>query len=101
MMSGDSYRLPIIIETSEGNANAETFAEIEFCIGKVRKTKSGGDVTYDSDRGVFLVDLDQEDTFRLRGRSKMHLRCKFHGGDVIGFDLGTLDFIPSISREVL
>ena len=101
MMSGDSYRLPIVIETSSGNADAESFAEIEFCIGNVRKTKSGGDIEYDSERGVFLVDLTQEDTFRLRGRSKMHLRCKFYGGDVIGFDLGTLDFTPSISREVL
>ena len=101
MMSGDSYRLPIVIETSAGPADPDTFSEIEFYIGNVRKTKCDGDIGYDQVRGVFLVDLSQEDTFRLRGRSKMHLRCKFPGGDVIGFDLGALDFTPSISREVI
>ena len=101
MMSGDSYRLPISIETAAGAADLATFTEIEFCIGSVRKTKSGGDIGYDAEKGVFLVELGQEDTFKLRGRKKLHLRCKFPGGDVIGFDLGTLDFTPSLSREVL
>ncbi len=102
MMRGDSYSLPISIETTAGVANADVFEEVEVCIGnEIRKTLSSGEITFDSERSLFLVPLTQEETFGLRGRARVNVRCKYHGGDVVGVDLGVLDFAPALSREVL
>lgn len=102
MMRGDAYSLPISIETSVGIATADLFEEVEVCIGsEVRKTLSSGEITFDAERSLFLVPLTQEETFGLHGRARVNIRCKYHGGDVVGVDLGVLDFVPSLSREVL
>jgi hypothetical protein len=102
MMKGDAYRIPINIETAEGAATPESFADVEVCIGRsVRKTLSAGEITYDTERVLFLVPLTQEETFALGMRSRINIRCKYAGGDVVGIDLGILEFEPSLSREVL
>lgn len=101
MMAGDAYCIPIKINTANGAADDSTFLDIEVCIGHVRKTLFGGDLGYDSELNAFLVPLSQEETFSLRGRVKVNVRCKMIGSNVIGVDLGTLDFEPSLSKEVL
>jgi hypothetical protein len=102
MMKGDAYRIPINIETAEGAATPESFADVEVCIGRsVRKTLSAGEITYDTERALFLVPITQEETFALGMRSRINIRCKYAGGDVVGIDLGILEFEPSLSREVL
>jgi hypothetical protein len=102
MMKGDAYRIPINIETAEGAATPESFADVEVCIGRsVRKTLSAGEITYDTERALFLVPLTQEETFALGMRSRINIRCKYAGGDVVGIDLGILEFEPSLSMEVL
>lgn len=102
MMKGDAYRIPINIENAEGAATPESFADVEVCIGRsVRKTLSAGEITYDTERALFLVPLTQEETFALGMRSRINIRCKYAGGDVVGIDLGILEFEPSLSREVL
>lgn len=102
MMKGDAYRIPISIETADGAATPESFADVEVCIGRsVRKTLSASEITYDTERALFLVPITQEETFALGDRAKVNIRCKYHSGDVVGVDLGILEFIPSLSREVL
>ncbi|MBQ4140039.1 MAG: hypothetical protein IJD70_01775 [Clostridia bacterium] len=102
MMRGDAYNLPISISTDIGNANAESFKEVEVCIGNgIRKTLSSGEIKFDSERSLFLVPLTQKETFSLRGRARVNVRCKYASGDVIGIDLGIIEFSPALSREVL
>ena len=47
------------------------------------------------------IPLTQEETFALGMRSRINIRCKYAGGDVVGIDLGILEFEPSLSREVI
>lgn len=102
MMKGDAYNLPISIETADGTATQETFEEIEVSIGNsIRKTLSSGEIGFDSERNLFLIPLTQEETFALKGRAKVNVRCKYIGGNVIGADLGILEFSPSLSKEVI
>ena len=102
MMRGDAYCLPIMIETESGTASADSFTNVEVCIGNtIRKTMSSGEVIYDAERSLFLVPLTQEETFGLHGRARVNVRCKYPSGDVIGVDLGVLEFSPSLSKEVI
>lgn len=102
MMMGDSYKLPVEISIDDGTtATGETFEEIEFMIGGVRKTKTSGEITYDADDQVFLIPLTQQDTFSLLGNEKVQIRLKFASGDVIGVELEPEYVAHSMSKEVL
>lgn len=102
MMKGDSYSLPIAIDTADGRATPAIFDDIEVCLGRnLRKTLSAGEIGYDEDRLLFLVPLTQEETFALSLKTKVVLRCKGKDGTVVGIDLGVLEFAPTLSKEVL
>ena len=102
MMRGDAYCLPIEIETDSGTATADSFTDVEVCIGNtIRKMLSSGEIIYDAERSVFLVPLTQEETFGLHVRTRVNIRCKYSSGDVIGVDLGVIEFAPALSREVI
>ena len=102
MMRGDAFSLPIRIDTNSGSATADSFAEVEICIGNtVRKTLSAGEITYDEERSLFLVPLTQEETFGLHSRVRITVRCKYANGDVVGEDLGVLELAPTLSKEVI
>ena len=102
MMRGDSYSLPIRIDTDSGVATRESFADVEVCLGKsIRKTLSAGGIRYDAEESLFLVPLTQEETFGLPDRVRVNLRCKYGNGNVFGVDLGIIEVAPSLSREVL
>ena len=64
MMTGDSYNLPIQIETSMGFANMGTFEDMEVMFGDVRKTISNGEIKYDTEKQAFLAS-EMPDTVRL------------------------------------
>lgn len=101
MMQGDQYALPIQIETNEGIADATTFADLEIFLGNVRKTLSGGDISYDEETKSFNVYFTQKDTFKLNGAENLQIRCKFDTGDVIGVKAGSYSVEGSLSRVVL
>lgn len=101
MMTGDCYALPIGVTLDEGTVDENTFAEIEVMIGSVRKTLTDGDITFDKNTEEFLVELSQEETFRLGGKRKVIARFKFANDKVLGVELGDVEHIISTSKEVL
>lgn len=101
MMTGDAYSVPLQIETSEGFLTPDELEDIEVFIGSIRKTLQQGHITYDYDENVFLVNITQKETFRLKGEEKVQARCKFTSGDVVGVDFGTIDVTKSTSKVVL
>ena len=101
MMQGDEYALPIQIETNEGIADATTFADLEVFLGGIRKTLSGGDISYNGENQSFDVYFTQKETFKLEGNEKLQIRCKFSNGNVIGINAGYYDVYKSLSRVVL
>jgi hypothetical protein len=102
MMRGDAYCLSVRIETDNGIADSDSFADVEVCVGNaVRKTLSAAEITYDEENSVFLVPLTQEETFKLPGRVRLNVRCKYISGNVVGVDLGVIEVTPSLSKEVL
>ena len=102
MMKGDSYSLPIRIDTDSGVATAESFADVEVCIGNsIRKTLACDEIKYDVEDSLFLVPLSQEETFGLPKRVRVNVRCTYGNGNVVGVDLGVIEVAPTLSREVL
>lgn len=101
MMQGDSYKLPIQINTAEGALVPDMIEDIEVFVGQIRKTYRNGEITYDEEQTAFLVDLSQKETFRLRGKEKVQARVKFTEDDVVGVDLGELDIANATSKVVL
>lgn len=101
MMQGDEYALPIQLETSEGIAGADTFADLEVIFGGVRKTLSGGNISYNEETETFDVYFTQKDTFKMEGNEELQIRCKFAGGEVIGIRAGSFNVESSMSRVVL
>ena len=100
-MSGDAYNVPIRVTLNGEATSADSFEDVEVCIGNVRKSLSEKTLSFDAEKGVFLLPLTQKETFGLHGRERMNLRCKFSGGNVVGLDLGVVNFKAAISREVL
>lgn len=100
-MQGDAYRLPVQIKVNGENAKQTTFDDLEICVGNLRKVMSEGGIAYDADREVFLVYLEQKETFRLRGKVEIKIRCKFVDGEVVGINAGTIDWEESLSKVVL
>lgn len=101
MMQGDQYALPIQIETNEGIAGVTTFADLEIFLGSVRKTLSGGDVSYSEETKSFNVYFTQKETFKLSGNEELQIRCKFSDGNVVGIKAGLYNVEDSLSRVVL
>lgn len=101
MMTGDSYRVPLQINTNEGLLTVDALADLEVFIGSIRKVLSKEEIEFDSEKNCFLVYMSQKETFRLRGKEKVQARCKFKNGEVVGVDFGELDVSVSTSKVVL
>ena len=101
MMTGDSYRVPIKLETANGIANPDTFEDIEVMFGDIRKTLSEGGIEYDAEKERFLIPLSQKETFRCKGDVNVQIRCKFADGSVVGISAGTYNVEKSTSKVVL
>lgn len=101
MMQGDQYDLPIKLTHENGDPiTPSEVDEIEIFVGVVRKTMSDG-VIFAPDREYVYVKLTQEETFRMSGETKVQARVMFNSGDVVGVNLGTVNFETSISKVVL
>lgn len=103
MMQGDSYCLEIKLKDENGDTLApETVSDVEISVGHLTKTYASGEVTYDTDNGLWLFPVTQEETFRvLPSKVKVQARVKFPGDDVVGVDLGMISISESISKVVL
>ena len=101
MMQGDEYYIPLSIEVEDTIVSPNTFDDLEFSFGKIRKTLKDGQIEYSEETGDFNIYLTQEETFTLKKSEKMQIRCKFKNGEVVGVDIGSYKVIQSTSKVVL
>lgn len=102
MMQGDSYRVEFeLLHEDKTPIPPAELAEIEVCIGGIRKLLSAGDIDFDENEGEYYVRLTQQETFRFRGDVHVQARPRFLSGDVIGLKLGTINVEESDSKVVL
>ena len=99
---GDAYQLPVTLKDENGLINVDLISAVEFRFGDIRKVYPN-EVTYDSDRGVFLVPLTQTDTFSLKNDPvECQARIKFQSsGDVRGTGTLSLNLQKALSKVVL
>ena len=101
MMQGDQYRVSISLKQEDGTSvTKEDIDDIEVFVGNVRKTMRDG-VTFDEDTNVFYVYLTQRETFRMSVDTNVQARLLFTSGDIVGVNLGTVNFEKSTSKVVL
>ena len=99
MMQGDQYRIPIELTDSDGFfVTLEEVKDMEVFFGTTRKMLSKGEIEFDPRENVFYVSLSQKETF---GDVSVQARVLFLSGDVVGVDLGKLNFAQSTSKVVL
>ena len=102
MMQGDQYRIPIELTDSDGFfVTLEEVKDMEVFVGTTRKMLSKGEIEFDPRENVFYVSLSQKETFMMRGDVSVQARVLFLSGDVVGVDLGKLNFAQSTSKVVL
>jgi L-ascorbate metabolism protein UlaG (beta-lactamase superfamily) len=101
MMQGDQYRIPVYLNHEDGSAvTEEEVRDVEIFVGSVRKALDNG-IIYDEGEKCFYVNLTQKETFRLSGDVRVQARILFTSGDVVGVNLGTVNFETSVSKVVL
>lgn len=101
MMQGDQYRIPVSLKHEDGSTVTEAeVRDVEIFVGSVRKTLDDG-ISYDEREKCFYVYLTQKETFRLSGDVRVQARILFTSGDVVGVNLGAVNFETSASKVVL
>ena len=102
MMQGDQYKLPIELKDADGTfVTREEVKDIEVFVGTTRKLLSKGEVEFEPLENVFYVFLSQKETFMMRGDVSVQARLLFLSGDVVGIDLGNINFAQATSKVVL
>ena len=104
IMQGDSYKLSIqLCKADKSNLTPTDVNYVEISIGRLTKNSKNGAVTYDSENGLWLFPLTQEEAFNMYPGTpvKAQARVKWLSGDVEGIDLGMVSVYESISKEVL
>lgn len=102
MMQGDQYKLPIELKDADGTfVTQEEVKDIEVFVGTTRKLLSKGEIEFEPLANVFYVSLLQKETFLMRGDVSVQARVLFLSGDVVGIDLGKLNFSQATSKVVL
>ena len=101
---GDSYRLPVKINTTDGDAlNLNSVESVEFMLHRFRKVYPG-DVDYMEEDEAFLVPLSQDETFSLKENTviELDIRVKYANGDVRGIPAPLeINIANALSTEVL
>ena len=102
-MQGDAYNIPIEIKLADGTVADDTyFDDVEIVLGNSIKTLKKGEISYDSENGVFLFPLEQETSFDFYAISqKAQVRVKTTNNEVFGIPLDKAAVIESISKVVL
>jgi hypothetical protein len=102
MMQGDQYRLPIELKDADGTfVTREEVKDLEVFVGTTRKMLSKGEIEFERLENVFYVSLSQKETFMMHGEVTVQARVLFLSGDVVGIDLGKLNFVQATSKVVL
>ena len=102
MMQGDQYRLPIELKDADGTfVTREEVKDLEVFVGTTRKLLSKGEIEFEPLENVFYVFLTQKETFMMFGSVSVQARVLFLSGDVVGIDLGKLNFVQATSKVVL
>lgn len=102
MMQGDQFRLPVELKHEDGSfMMREEIKDLEVFVGNVRKTLLEGKVEFEPSENVFYVFLTQKETFLMSGDVPVQARPLFLSGDVIGINLGTINFAKATSKVVL
>ena len=102
MMQGDQYRIPIELKDADGTfVTLEEVKDMEVFFGTTRKMLSKGEIEFDPLENVFYISLSQKETFMMRGDVSVQARVLFLSGDVVGVDLGKVNFSQSTSKAVL
>ena len=102
MMQGDQYRIPIELKDADGTfVTLKEVKDMEAFFGTTRKMLSKGEIEFNPLENVFYVSLSQKETFMMRGDVSVQVRVLFLSGDVVGIDLGKLNFAQSTSKVVL
>lgn len=101
MMQGDAYNLGFTVLNNAGVAVTPTdIIDMEITIGHLRKTYSGGQLSYLDGRWFF--PLSQKETFGYWPKvAKSQIRIKWANGIVEGKEIHGVRFYESISKEVL
>ena len=94
--------MPIELKNADGAfVTLGEVKDIEVFVGVMRKTLSKEEIEFDATENIFYVFLSQKETFMMRGDVSVQARVLFLSGDVIGVDLGKINFAKSASRVVL
>ena len=102
MMQGDQYRLPIELKDADGTfVTREEVKDMEVFVGTTRKMLSKGEIEFEPLKNVFYVFLSQKETFLMRGDVSVQARILFLSGDVVGIDIGKINFAQATSKVVL
>lgn len=102
IMQGDQYRIPIELKHSDNTfVTQKEIKDMEIFVGNARKMLSRNEVVFEPLENVFYVYITQEESFRISGEVSVQARLLFLSGDVIGIDLGKIDFIRTTSKVVL
>lgn len=102
MMQGDQYRLPIELKDADGTfVTREEVKDLEVFVGTTRKLLSKGEIEFEPLENVFYVSLSQKETFMMHGEVTVQARVLFLRGDVVGIDLGKINFAQATSKVVL
>ena len=102
MMQGDQCRLPIELKDADGTfVTQEEVKDLEVFVGTTRKMLSKGEIEFEPLKNVFYVFLSQKETFLMRGDVSVQARILFLSGDVVGIDLGKINFAQATSKVVL
>lgn len=102
MMQGDQYRLPIELKDADGTfVTREEVKDLEVFVGTTRKMLSNGEVEFEPLENVFYVSLSQKETFMMHGEVTVQARVLFLRGDVVGINLGKINFEEATSKVVL
>lgn len=102
MMQGDQFRLPVELKDADGTfVTQEEVKDLEVFVGATRKMLSKGEIEFEPLENVFYVFLSQKETFMMRGDASVQARVLFLSGDVVGIDLGKINFAQATSKVVL
>lgn len=102
MMQGDQFRLPVELKDADGTfVTREEVKDIEVFVGTTRKMLSKGEIEFEPLENVFYVFLSQNETFMMRGDVSVQARVLFLSGDVVGINLGKINFEKATSKVVL
>lgn len=105
LLQGNTYKLEIPLQDSEGNVVDNTFIKkAQFAFGKHIKhycSDGGGDVSYDKEKQCFIVPLTEEETFEMRQLISWQVRVLYTNGEIDGTEPRTERVSDSIITSKL